>query len=113
MRRTPSKRRRQEQAIRRGYAAELGDNTPCVLRVFNVCTGRADAFHELVGARQGGSRVDRSNIAPACNPCNAWVEDNPELARARDLKVPAWDAVPGDGGLVPAVPNRHAIRDGL
>ena len=107
--RRQSARRRREQAVRRGYAAELGD-TPCALKVFNVCTGMAEAFHELVGAGQGGSRVDRSNLAPACNRCNSHVEDHPQLAVLHGWKVPQRDAVPGDGGLVPAVPNRHAIR---
>ena len=113
MRRSPvrrqSARRRREQAVRRGYAAELGD-TACALNVFNVCTGMAEAFHELVGAGVGGSRVDRSNICPSCNRCNSWVEDNPGVAYRLGLKVPSHEAVPGDHGLVPAVPNRHAIR---
>lgn len=103
--------RRVEQAVRRAIAAEVGP-TGCRLRILNVCTGRAENLHELVGAGQGGSRVDRRNLAPACDRCNGWVEDFPELARRYRWKVPRHQAVPGNRGLVPADPNPYAIDHG-
>lgn len=109
--RRQSTARRVEQAIRRAIVDEIGPQ-PCALRILNLCTGPADALHELVGAAQGGSRIDRRNLAPACNRCNSWVEDFPSIAYARRMKVPACDAVSGDHGLVPARLNPHAIVNG-
>lgn len=74
-----------------------------------VCTGRADAFHELVGRIQGGSKVDPRNLVPCANTCNTWIEDNPSVAQLKGWKVPAWQATVGHGGLVPAVPSPLTI----
>ncbi len=109
--RRESPARRREQTVRRKMADELGP-VGCHLKIFNVCTGPAEAFHELVGARQGGSRIDRRNLAPSCNRCNSWVEDNPEIARRYLWKVPRHEAMEGDGGLIPANPNPHAMDGG-
>ena len=100
--RAQSAKRRREQAIRRAIVAELGDQ-PCHIRAFNVCTGQAEALHELVGSAQGGSRIDRRNITPCCGPCNSFIEDQPKLAVLSGWKVPRRDSTPGDRGLVPAV----------
>ena len=100
--------RRVEQAIRRSLAEQLG-RPPCTIRILNVCTGQAEAFHELVGAGQGGSRVDRRNIAPACNRCNQTIEDRPAEAYREGWKVRRSDAVEGEHGLVPAHPNPRSV----
>ena len=106
--RRQSAHRRVEQAIRRAIVDELGDQ-PCHIRAFNVCTGQAEALHELVGAAQGGSRIDRRNIVPACNRCNVHVEDQPKLAVLSGWKVPRRDARAGDRGLLPAVPSPLSV----
>ena len=106
--RAQSAKRRREQAIRRAIVDELGDQ-PCRIRAFNVCTGQAEALHELVGSAQGGSRIDRRNIVPACNRCNVHVEDQPKLAVLSGWKVPRRDSTPGDRGLVPAVPSPLSV----
>lgn len=100
--------RRVEQAIRRGIAAELG-RRPCALRIFNVCTGTAEAFHELVGAAQGGSRVDRRGIAPCCHRCNGFIEDHPAISYEQGWKVRREDAMPGDRGLVPRELSPYSV----
>ena len=107
MRRESVKRRR-EQAVRRAIVAELGVQ-PCRLRVFGVCTGQAEALHELVGVAQGGSRIDRRGLVPSCHRCNGWVEDWPMRARDLGLKVPRWRAVEGDRGLIPADPSPLSV----
>jgi hypothetical protein len=106
--RRESPTRKVEQAVRRGIVAELGPR-PCALKVFNVCTGRAEDLHELVGAGAGGSRVDRRNVSPACRRCNGWVEDNPGVAYRLGVKVPSHEAVPGERGLVAAVANPRSV----
>lgn len=100
--------RKVEQAVRRGIAAELGPR-PCALRILNVCSGRAENLHELVGAGQGGSRVDRRNLVPACDRCNSTVEDRPTEAYANGWKVRREHAAPGERGLVPAVTNPRSV----
>jgi hypothetical protein len=99
--------RRKQQAERR----RLAGNTVrcCTLRIPNVCTLYAEAWHELVGSGQTGSRTDPRNLAAACNRCNGWVEDFPEIAYRYGWKVRSSDSVPGDGGLVPAVPSPYSL----
>jgi hypothetical protein len=111
VKRTPIRRqsagRRRQQAERRRLA---GDTVRCcVLRVPNVCTFYAEAWHELVGAGQSGSRTDPRNLAAACNRCNGFVEDQPEVAYRYGWKVRSCDAVRGEGGLVPAVPSPYSL----
>ena len=74
-----------------------------------VCTGWADAWHELVGRAHTGSITDKRNICAACNRCNRWIEDHPTEARRQGWKVPAYEAMPGDGGLVPKVLNPFSL----
>ena len=100
--------RRVEQAVRRGIAAELGCQ-PCTIRAWRVCSGWAEAFHELVGAAQGGSRVDRLNLAPCCHRCNSFIEDRPAEAYLHGWKVRREHAVEGNRGLVPADPSPYAV----
>ena len=102
-----SARRRKVNAERR-RAAESLDGEPCWLTTV-VCTGQAEHWHELVGRAQGGSLVDPRNLVPACDRCNGWVEDHPETAAALGYKVRAFDAVPGERGLVPAVLSPYAV----
>jgi hypothetical protein len=100
--RSQSPKRQRQQAQRRKLAAALGD-TACQLRT-SACTFMAEAFHELVGVAQGGSRTDTRNLVPSCNRCNVFVEDYPQLAYRMRWKVRRTETVDGDGGLVPAVP---------
>lgn len=105
--RAVSPKRRKQQKKRWELAADyLG--APCRLAT-PVCTGAAEHWHEIVGAGRGGSRTDRRNITPACDRCNSWVEDNPNAAYMAGMKMPVWEAKPGDGGLVPDPDNSLAI----
>ena len=106
--RAQSAKRRREQAIRRAIVDELGDQ-PCHIRAFNVCTGAAENLHELVGAAQRGSRIDRRGIVPCCQRCNQFCEDNPLVAYANGWKVRREDAVPGDRGLIPRDPSPLSV----
>lgn len=105
--RRQSKARQRQQVERRRIVARLGD-VPCALRT-SVCTGRAEALHELVGAAQGGSRTDRRNVSPCCSRCNSYIEDNPNMAYVNGWKVRREHGQRGDNGLVPAVPSRYAV----
>lgn len=106
LRRTSAKRDAQ-QAVRRKLGGAYR-HARCRL-LTPVCTGRAEAFHELVGRGQTGSIVDERNLVPACNRCNGWAEDNPADAYVLGIKLRSHDATPGDGGLVPAEPHPLAI----
>lgn len=55
------------------------------------CSGRYDAPHHLRKTGQGGSKINRANMVAACNPCNGWVEDEPDLARSLGLVVREGD----------------------
>lgn len=83
------------------------DGARCVLALEGVCTGRAECWHELVGAGVGGSRTDPRNIAAACGACNTALETHPDRYR-NGWKVRSSDAVRGDGGLIPATPSPYA-----
>lgn len=106
LRRT-SPRRDADQDVRRRLSAGY-EHAACRL-LTPVCTGRAEAFHELVGRAQTGSIVDPRNLTPACNRCNSWCEDNPADAYVLGIKVRSHDAAPGERGLVPAEPHPLAI----
>lgn len=98
---------RRRRTIRQALVAERGPW--CELRT-PVCTRGEQGLHELVGRRQGGSKVDARGMVLACNPCNTWCEDNPAAAQATGRKCPSWDAVDGDGGLIPS-PEWMAWRE--
>jgi hypothetical protein len=108
--RAQSAKRRQQQKQRRQLANQLGDR-PCSLKVPNVCTFWAEAFHELVGAGQGGSRTDPRNISPACHRCNGFCEDQPEIAVRFGWKVPGWDSERTETGRVPIRPNPYSLAE--
>lgn len=85
----------------------------CWLAIPEVCTGTAQAWHELVGVGVGGSRVDPRNLAAACGACNTGLEAMGERYE-RGWKVRSSAAVAGVGGLVPARlhPLSLAAREG-
>ena len=99
--RPQSAKRRREQKTRRQLASPY-EIERCAIDS-PVCTGWAEAWHELVGRAQGGSITDPRNLVGCANACNGWVEDNPLEARSRGWKVPSHDAKAGKGGLVPKV----------
>lgn len=90
--------------------AAAGHNV-CALKIPGVCTFYRQGWHELVGRAQGGSKTDPRNLAPACNACNGWCEDNPTVAYRNRWKVRQVDAVVGDRGLVPASPNPFSLAE--
>ena len=51
-------------------------------RLGTQCSGRIEGLHERRKRSAGGSLVNPENLIPACNRCNGWVEDEPELARS-------------------------------
>lgn len=55
----------------------------------SICgrTGLELNGHELLGAAQGGSRIDPANIVLACNFCNGRCEDEPIAAAAHGWKI--------------------------
>lgn len=61
------------------------------------CLGRHEAPHHLRKTGQGGSKINPANMVACCNPCNGWIEDEPELARALGLVIregdPSWEAL--------------------
>lgn len=59
------------------------------------CIGIQQGLHHLRKQGQGGARILRANVMPSCNPCNDWVEDNPDDALDLGLVVlegdPRWN----------------------
>lgn len=78
--------------IEAGFGCEIG---PVLSHYENedwrYCTGRIQGLHELRKRSSGGSLVNRSNLIPACNYCNSWVECNPLLAHEYGLVVREGD----------------------
>ena len=110
MKRTPIKFRSDKRTAQQEYRRDLARQwagEPCWIRTVN-CTGYGQAWHELVGAGVGGSRVDPRNLCWSCNTCNSGLE-NLRDRYEQGLKVRRSDAVEGEGGLVPAVPHRLAL----
>lgn len=101
-----SPKRRRQQQVRRAAADGMAGER-CRLQL-EPCTGGAEHWHELVGSGVRGSRVDPRNLVPSCDACNSHVEDLPDRY-VRRLKVRSTDAIPGRGGLVPAVPHPLAL----
>lgn len=104
-----SDKRRAQQADRRQLASPY-QHERCWVGA-PECTGWAEAWHELVGAAQGGSRTDPRNLVACCNACNRWIEDHPLRARRRGWKVAHTRAVDGVDGLVPAEPNPLSLAE--
>jgi hypothetical protein len=95
------------QDYRRSLAVQW-QGEPCWIRT-RFCTGYGHAWHELVGAGVGGSRVDPRNLCWSCNPCNSGLE-NLDDRYEQGLKVRSSDAMPGDKGLVPKEPHRLSLE---
>lgn len=96
-RRSPKKaaemRRRSAEvlaAVGAGQRCELG---PVICRVDpdHRCWSQPGGRHEIRKRSAGGSVTDPANLRWACNPCNGWVEDNPDSAHRLRLV-----ARPGD-----------------
>lgn len=45
------------------------------------CSGGVEGLHERRKRSAGGSLVNPENLIPACNACNGFIEDHPEVAR--------------------------------
>lgn len=101
-----SSKRTSQQEVRREMAKQW-QGEPCWI-VTRFCTGVGQAWHELVGAGVGGSRVDPRNLCWSCNACNSGLE-NLHDRYEQGLKVRSTDAVAGVGGLVPEDPHRLAL----
>jgi len=88
-----SRRRQREQRARRDLIRALiearGDR--CELQVEGTCTGRVEGGHEILKRSRLGSILDPENVLLSCNPCNGWVEDNPDDAHARGLARHSWE----------------------
>jgi len=75
-----------------GFSCEIGP----VLEHYGCddakhCNGKIEGMHELRKRSAGGSLVNRQNLIPACNRCNGWVENNPDLAHEWNLVVREGD----------------------
>jgi len=61
------------------------------------CRGEIEGLHERRKRTANGSLVNPDNLVPACNPCNGWVEDNPDEAHILELVIregdPLYDAL--------------------
>jgi hypothetical protein len=101
-----SGKRTAEQDYRRELAKQW-EGEACWIRT-RFCTGYGQAWHELVGAGVGGSRLDPRNLCWSCNACNSGLE-NLHDRYDQGLKVRSSDGMPGDGGLVPEEPHRLAL----
>ena len=113
MKRTPINPESDRQKLRRAERRQLAspfEHERCWVGT-PVCTGWAEAWHELVGRAQLGSTVDPRNLCAACLRCNSYIEDNPTEARARGWKVPRHRAMEGVDGLVPAEPSPYALSE--
>lgn len=63
----------------------VGDRfIPRQARISPECTGRATDRHHVKKQSQCGPDT-RDNILYTCNPCNLWIEDHPDEARAAGL----------------------------
>lgn len=99
---------RAEQQVIRADLAAPWRNTACWVAIAGVCTGQGEHWHELVGAGQGGSRIDPANLCWSCDACNSHLERRPDRYH-RGFKVRRHTAVPGAGGLVPPSPHPLAL----
>lgn len=110
LKRTPirfqSDKRTGQQDYRRDLAKQW-QGEACWIRT-PFCTGYGQAWHELVGAGVGGSRVDPRNLCWSCNQCNSGLE-NLHDRYEQGLKVRSSNAMPGDKGLVPKEAHRLAL----
>ena len=101
-----SGKRTAQQEYRRELAKQWHGES-CWIRT-RFCTGIGQAWHELVGAGVGGSRVDPRNMCWSCNACNSGLE-NLHDRYEQGLKVRSSEAEPGEGGLVPKSPHPLAL----
>jgi hypothetical protein len=114
---TTSKRRRQKAAaeadVRAQYVADhpiceiglamLQSPDPDVRRHYrSTCQITAEACHERRKRSAGGSTIDPINLLSACNPCNGWVENEPDVARSIGVSVHPWE----DPATVPVYRDR-------
>lgn len=70
-----------EEMIEAGYSCELG--VILVEAGFEPgCIGQIQGIHERRKRSSGGSLTNRSNLMAACNLCNGYLEDHPEVRDA-------------------------------
>lgn len=92
----------QEQAYRASKAELRAAHPECQLGPLiagadsrHRCLGYYQGPHHLRKTGQGGSTVLLANMMSACNPCNDWVENEPDLAQDLGLVVlegdPRWE----------------------
>jgi hypothetical protein len=78
VRRTPlrlkSKKRQQQDVLRRKLVAHLLETYPWCVRCF---VERAVDCHELKRRSQGGDPLDPTGIATLCRTCHTWVTEHP------------------------------------
>jgi len=67
--------------INAGYTCEIGP----ILADYDIpnpdCTTQIQGMHERRKRSSGGSLTNPSNLVPACNSCNGFVEEFPEIVR--------------------------------
>lgn len=64
--------------IEMGYGCEIGVILAEVGHD-SKCNGQIQGIHERRKRSAGGSLTNRSNLLAACNPCNDYIEDHPEI----------------------------------
>lgn len=96
--------RREEQAYRDAKDQLRQEHPDCQLGELiatvdprHRCRRYYQGPHHLRKTGQGGSAVLLANMLSSCNPCNDWVEDNPEAALELGLVVtqadPRWESL--------------------
>lgn len=94
LRRTPlrakSKKRQQQDVLRRKLVAQLLETYPWCQRCF---VHRAVDCHELKRRSQGGDPLDPTGIATLCRPCHTWVTEHPQAAHDEGWVRWSWEDV--------------------
>jgi hypothetical protein len=76
-----------------GYVLSISGVADAARFYHDYCSGRVEGIHERCKRSAGGSLTDPVNLMSACDNCNMWVENNPDLAKSLGLVV-LWNQEP-------------------
>lgn len=82
-------RDRQELAVAKPLLLERTGGK-CEAGQSPYCYGTGQAPHHKKKRSAGGSN-DLRNLLWVCNPCNDWIEDNPDAAYRAGLTTKSWE----------------------
>lgn len=57
-----------------------------------TCRKKIEGLHERRKRSSGGSLVNPANLIPSCNPCNGFIEDEPDICHELGLVVREGDS---------------------